>query len=56
MELFNRLMKKPLKLAIVVIILILIVIAIRQGLLPTTLQIFQKTDKPQVDNKNAPIS
>lgn len=56
MELLNRLMKNPLKLAIVVIILILIVLAIRQDLLPTTIQIFQKTDKPQDNNKNAPIS
>ena len=47
MELLNKLMKKPAKLAFIIVILVLMIVAIRQGWLPNTLQIFTKTEQPK---------
>jgi hypothetical protein len=46
MELLNKLMKKPLKLALAVVVIVLMVLLIRKGMLPTTIQVFNETKKP----------
>jgi hypothetical protein len=53
MELFNKLIKKPLKFALAVIILVVMVLLIRKGMLLTTLQVFNETKPAKPANHNS---